>query len=76
MSSSDALGRLMYSYKEITELAGYTSRVSELLQVFDDINEGKYQKALVADADLELLNSRGTVIENGLKKKSILFNFY
>ena len=68
MSSSDALGRLMYSYKEITELAGYTSRVSELLQVFDDINEGKYQKALVADADLELLNSRGTVIENGLKK--------
>jgi ATP-binding cassette subfamily D (ALD) long-chain fatty acid import protein len=40
LSASDAFGRVMYSYKEITELAGYTSRVYELLEVFNDIKNG------------------------------------
>ncbi|KAF8474699.1 ABC transporter transmembrane region 2-domain-containing protein [Kalaharituber pfeilii] len=50
LSSSDAFGRLMFSYKEITELAGYTSRVSTLLTVMNDIRNGHFEKNLVSSA--------------------------
>lgn len=40
----------MYSYKELSELAGYTSRVSLLLETMSDIRKGKYEKALVSSA--------------------------
>ena len=61
VSSSDAFGRIMYSYREITELAGYTARVSELLTVFDDIQSNKFQKTLVSNADTEILKQRGVI---------------
>lgn len=68
LSSSDAFGRVMFSYKEVTELAGYTSRVSTLLEVMDDIKAGRFQKTLVSDENsgdqLELMSGRGTVIES------------
>lgn len=51
----------MYSYKEITELAGYTARVAELIDVFDDIKHGRFDKQLVTNADPELLRQRGVV---------------
>ncbi|KAJ4330152.1 ATP-binding cassette long-chain fatty acid transporter pxa2 [Didymella glomerata] len=67
LMSSDAFGRVMFSYKEITELAGYTSRVSTLLDVIDDIQAGHFEKKLVASADTEenaaVLRGRGMVTE-------------
>jgi ATP-binding cassette subfamily D (ALD) long-chain fatty acid import protein len=67
MASSDAFGRLMFSYKEITELAGYTSRVSMLLDVIDDINNGHFEKNLVSSASIEenaaVLRGRGVAKE-------------
>ena len=54
----------MYSYKEITELAGYTARVFELLDVFQDIRTGHLDKRLVSNADLELLKRRGVIHES------------
>ncbi|KAJ4298043.1 ATP-binding cassette long-chain fatty acid transporter pxa2 [Kalmusia sp. IMI 367209] len=67
LMSSDAFGRVMFSYKEITELAGYTSRVSTLLDVIDDIQAGHFEKKLVSSADTEenaaVLRGRGTVTE-------------
>ncbi|RIB14190.1 ABC transporter transmembrane region 2-domain-containing protein [Gigaspora rosea] len=68
MSSSDAVGRIMYSYKEIAELAGYTARVSELLDVFDEVKAGRFKKQLVSSVSIEenarVLSGRGNVIKD------------
>ncbi|CAG8454334.1 1842_t:CDS:10 [Ambispora gerdemannii] len=68
LSVSDAFGRIMYSYKEITELAGYTARVSELLDVFNDVKAHRFRKQLVASAkqpeNAEVLSNHGEVIES------------
>lgn len=50
---SDAFGRVMYSYKDLAELAGYTARVAELLETMEDIRKGKFEKALVSTASHE-----------------------
>ena len=68
LSSSDAFGRVMFSYKEVTELAGYTSRVATLLDVMDDIEAGRFQKKLVSsietEENAEILQGRGQVSES------------
>lgn len=46
----DAFGRVMYSYKDLSELAGYTARVSLLLDTMEDVRKGKFEKALVSSA--------------------------
>lgn len=65
LGASDAFGRLMFSYKEVMELAGYTSRVSSLLQVMDEIQAGNFSKKLVSSSDTEanaaVLKGRGEV---------------
>jgi ATP-binding cassette subfamily D (ALD) long-chain fatty acid import protein len=40
----------MYSYKDLEELAGYTARVSLLLETMKDIRDGKFDKALINNA--------------------------
>ncbi|KAJ2837698.1 ATP-binding cassette long-chain fatty acid transporter pxa2, partial [Coemansia erecta] len=73
LSGSDALGRMMYSYREIVELAGFAERVTELLTVLDDVNSGNYvkarvgksaEKSLEADSGPDIISQRGQVIES------------
>ncbi|KAF8266209.1 ABC transporter transmembrane region 2-domain-containing protein [Lactarius quietus] len=68
LSSSDAVGRVMYSYKDLSELAGYTARVSMLLDTIEDTKRGKFEKALVSSAGTEdnskILKGRGKIIES------------
>ncbi|KAG8821139.1 hypothetical protein FRC18_011428, partial [Serendipita sp. 400] len=67
LSSSDAFGRVMYSYKDVSELAGYTARVAELFETMEDVRDSKYKKALVSSASIEenakVLEGRGEVYE-------------
>ncbi|CED84542.1 adrenoleukodystrophy protein [Phaffia rhodozyma] len=68
LSSSDAVGRVMYSYKELAELSGYTARVSDLFSTIEDVAQGKYEKKLVSSASTErnakVLQGVGNVIES------------
>jgi ATP-binding cassette subfamily D (ALD) long-chain fatty acid import protein len=56
----------MYSYKDLSELAGYTARVSMLLDTIQDTKRGKFEKALVSSASTEenskILKGRGQII--------------
>ncbi|RKO97543.1 hypothetical protein CXG81DRAFT_10979 [Caulochytrium protostelioides] len=65
LSSAESFGRIMYSYKDIAELAGFTTRVSELIQVFDDVQAGRYQKQLVSTADTAVFAQRGEIVDGG-----------
>lgn len=42
-----ACQRLMSTYRDLSELSGYTARVSELLDTMEDVKAGRYQKKLV-----------------------------
>ena len=56
---AEAIGRLVLAGRELTRLAGFTSRVTELMTVLKDLNHGRYQRTMVsnqnADAGLFLI---------------------
>lgn len=53
MSSSDALERLLSSYKELIELVGYTNRVSKMFTVFEQVGRGQYKRVNVVKSGSE-----------------------
>jgi len=46
---AEAIGRLILAGRELTRLAGFTARVTELKKVLDDLNAGKYERTMISD---------------------------
>lgn len=65
LSLADAGGRMMYSIKDISELAGYTSRVYTLISTLHRVHANAYYPPRGSEAELySLADSEGT-IHNG-----------
>lgn len=43
-----AIGRLVVSYKEVQNLAGYTTLIYEMEEVLTDLSEGRYKRVMIA----------------------------
>lgn len=54
-----AIGRIVVSYKDVQNLAGYTSLIYELKDVLDDLEEGKYKRSMVKNTDLDNAHGSG-----------------
>lgn len=61
---AEAIGRLVLAGREMTRLAGFTSRVTEILKVLKDLNSGKYERTMVTDGKEN--ESQKTVNKNAL----------
>lgn len=44
---AEAIGRLVLAGREMTRLAGFTARMTEIIGVLKDLNEGVYVRTMV-----------------------------
>ncbi|KAL4993857.1 ABC transporter transmembrane region 2-domain-containing protein [Aspergillus recurvatus] len=65
LSLADAGGRIMYSIKDISELAGYTSRVYSLVSALHRVHANAYYPPRDAESDLYSLEDVQGTIHNG-----------
>lgn len=59
LTGSNAVERLMSSYKDVVELAGHTARVANMFSVLEEVSRGVYHKTVVEKKDATL----GFVVE-------------
>lgn len=54
---SQAIGRIVLAGREMTRLAGFTARVTELIDVTDELNRGQYKRTMVSRGSSSKLSS-------------------
>lgn len=47
---AEAIGRLVLAGREMSRLAGFTTRMDELIRVLKDLNGGKYERTMVSNS--------------------------
>jgi ATP-binding cassette subfamily D (ALD) protein 3 len=64
MNMALAVGRLVLAGRELTRLAGYTARVTELQHVLRDLNSGVYKRTMVTKNESTSQSSSKPLIPN------------
>ncbi|XP_030761542.1 ATP-binding cassette sub-family D member 3 [Sitophilus oryzae] len=65
---AEAIGRLVLAGRDLTRLAGFTARVTQLRTVLSELNDGKYQRTMVAGAEHLKPNGGKLIFKNNLIK--------
>ncbi|XP_076337062.1 ATP binding cassette subfamily D member Pmp70 [Tachypleus tridentatus] len=54
---AEAIGRLVLAGREMTRLAGFTTRVSQLMKVLRDLNKGHYSRTMISGSSIQIENT-------------------
>lgn len=66
---AEAIGRLVLAGREMTRLAGFTARVTEIMCVLKDLNQGHYERTMVSDSRKTPEKDDNGLIKNAIKPK-------
>lgn len=69
LNLASAVGRLVLAGREMTRLAGFTARVTQLIDVLDDLNAGKYARTMVGGAEAKAERAASGAAAGGKKKR-------
>lgn len=61
---AEAIGRVILAGRELSRLAGFTTRMTELISVLKDLNNGTYTRTMVSNsssADSEIAPGKGKI---------------
>lgn len=56
---AEAIGRLVLAGREMTRLAGFTARVTEIMTVLNDLSNGKYIRKMLQNDTSSTMSNTG-----------------